>query len=211
MSAAASMVFGTLTIEYDERVLQPRPWTAAQSFWAAELATGAPPGDVLELCTGAGHIGLLAVRDNDRRLVMVDLSTAACDFARRNAQHAGLGDRSEVRQGDLTDAVGADERFAVVIADPPWVPSAEVPSFPEDPTHAIDGGADGLDLVRSCVDVAVRHLLPGGSALLQVGTPDQAEAVRRDLDGRGGPLRVVETRTHERGVLVRLASPSPAT
>ena len=56
-----SVDFEGLRIEYDEHVLAPRPWTAAQSRWAAELIRVAPPGPVLEVCSGAGHIGLLAV------------------------------------------------------------------------------------------------------------------------------------------------------
>ena len=64
--------FGGLRIEYDARVLAPRAWTAAQSRWAAELIRTAPPGPVLELCAGAGHIGLLAVTLAPRPLVCVD-------------------------------------------------------------------------------------------------------------------------------------------
>ena len=56
------MVFGHLPIAFDERVLRPRPWTVAQSRWAAELLHDRPaPSAVLELCAGAGHIGLLAL------------------------------------------------------------------------------------------------------------------------------------------------------
>ena len=57
-----TMTFGDLEIAYDDRVLTPRPWTALQSEWAAELLESAPAGPVLELCAGAGQIGLLAVR-----------------------------------------------------------------------------------------------------------------------------------------------------
>ena len=56
------VAFGMLTISFDDRVLRPREWTAAQSEWAAEIARTAPDGTMLELCAGAGHIGLLAAR-----------------------------------------------------------------------------------------------------------------------------------------------------
>ena len=52
--------FGGLQITFDSRLLSPRPWTQAQSRWAASLLPNLPPGDVLELCSGAGQIGLLA-------------------------------------------------------------------------------------------------------------------------------------------------------
>ena len=57
-----SMVFGHLPVVFDARVLRPRPWTVAQSRWAAELMRTTPASAcVLELCAGAGHIGLLAL------------------------------------------------------------------------------------------------------------------------------------------------------
>ena len=61
-----TIAFGPLTIAYDALVLEPRQWTTIQSEWARELLATAPPGPVLELCTGAGHIGLLAVTGTTR-------------------------------------------------------------------------------------------------------------------------------------------------
>lgn len=192
--------FRGLRIEYDDRVLTPRAWTAAQSEWAAELIRTAPAGPVLELCAGAGHIGLLAVHLAPRSLVCVDADPVACGFLRRNAAAAGVA--VDVREGRMDAVLAADERFAVVIADPPWVPTRGVTEFPEDPLLAIDGGDDGLDLVRACLDVIGAHLLPRGSAVLQVG-PDQAEAVAALVTGHPD-LAVAETRTFERGALLRI-------
>lgn len=197
-----SAEFGRLRIAFDDRVLRPRPWTTAQSRWAEELLEQAPPGPVLELCSGAGQIGLLAVVDGDRPLVCVDVDPVACEYIRRNADAAGLADRVEVREGSMVDALGADERFAVVIADPPWVRRAETDRFPEDPLLAIDGGEDGLDIAWACVDAARRHLLPGGSLVLQLGTAAQVETVRDRL--QGDVLEVTDVRWFERGVLVRV-------
>ncbi|MGA8992804.1 MAG: methyltransferase, partial [Nocardioidaceae bacterium] len=67
-----TMGFGGLAIAFDDRVLRPRPWTLAQSAWAAELAATVPAGPALELCSGAGHIGLAFAATSGRRLVMVD-------------------------------------------------------------------------------------------------------------------------------------------
>ncbi|MBZ5739163.1 methyltransferase [Nocardioides mangrovi] len=192
--------FGTLAITFDERVLRPRPWTADQSAWAAELLRSAPAGPVLELCAGAGQIGLLAVADSDRQLVCVDLSPVACQYARLNADANGLGHRVEVREGPMDEVVRDSERFALVVADPPWVRRTDVQRYPEDPVLAIDGGDDGLDVARTCLDVARRHLRPGGSVVLQIGTQDQVELLREAC----GDLELVEVRQGERGVLVRL-------
>jgi release factor glutamine methyltransferase len=192
--------FEGLAIRYDDRVLAPRDWTAAQSHWAAELSRTAPPGPVLELCAGVGHIGLLAVRLTARPLVCVDASLAACDLLRENARANGL--RVDVREGSMEVVLHPAEQFPVVIADPPWVEHGEVGRYPEDPVTAIDGGPDGLDLVRLCLTVIAGHLMSTGSAVLQVG-PAQVTAARH-LVATYGDLRVVEVRDFERGALLRV-------
>jgi release factor glutamine methyltransferase len=196
------MRFGTLDIAYDDRVLEPRAWTTAQSEWAAELLESVPDGPVLELCAGAGHIGLLAIQASPRPLVAVDLNPAACAFIAANAEAAGLADHVEVREGKLEEVLGPDDQFALVIADPPWVPSSDTGRFPEDPEIAIDGGTDGLDLARACIRVIGGHLMVGGAAVLQLGNLDQADALT-DLATSCG-LVLARPRTFERGVLVRL-------
>ncbi|MFC6286731.1 methyltransferase [Nocardioides sp. GCM10027113] len=207
-----SMDFGPLQIRYDDRVLLPRPWTAAQSRWGAELLRTAPDGPVLELCSGAGHIGLLmlalAVREPGpvRSLVCVDAEPAAVELTRLNAAAAGLGELVEVRHARLEEALADDERFAVVVADPPWVPTDETGRYPEDPLTAIDGGDDGLDVARACVALAARHLRPGGSTVVQLGTERQAELLA--ADPVRGDLVPGEVRVEERGVLLRLDRPA---
>ncbi|HEU5456459.1 MAG TPA: class I SAM-dependent methyltransferase [Nocardioides sp.] len=198
--------FGGLSIAYDERVLAPRRWTTMQSYWAAELLRAAPPGRVLELCAGAGHIGLLTMALQARDLVMVDVNPHACELARHNATANHLIASLDVRHGDLQDVIRADESFVGVIADPPWVPSARIGRFPEDPALAIDGGEDGLAVAWSCLQVMARHLRPGGWGILQLGTVEQAERVADRCAERGLGLMVRETRVYDRGVLVRLAA-----
>jgi methylase of polypeptide subunit release factors len=198
------IAFGPLAIAFDERVLRPREWTAAQSQWAADLMASAPDGPVLELCAGAGHIGLLAVAASGRHLVCVDANPVACDFARANALAAGMADRVEVREARLETALAPDELFPVVIADPPWVPREQTSQFPEDPLLAIDGGPDGLDVARACLSVIAAHLAPGGSAVLQLGTRAQADVLRSEPCFVDGGLVVAEVRQEERGVLARL-------
>lgn len=201
----STIEFGPLSIAYDDRVLEPRPWTQLQSRWAAELLDGAQDGPVLELCSGAGHIGLLVSSLTRRRLVAVDLNPAACAFTRSNAEEAGLGGLVEVREGRLEESVDDDERFVLVVADPPWVTSDEVGRFPEDPLLAIDGGVDGLAVARACLDASAGHVVAGGSVLLQLGTDAQADAILAWANDRGwtdGGRRV-----GERGLVLRLVAP----
>jgi methylase of polypeptide subunit release factors len=199
--------FGGLDISYDERVLTPRRWTSRQSYWAAELLRDSPPGRVLELCAGAGHIGLLTVALAPRDLVMVDVNPHACALARRNASTNRLVATVDVRHGDMQDVIRADEDFVGVIADPPWVPSSGIGRFPEDPTVAIDGGEDGLSVAWSCLEVMAGHLRVGGWGILQLGTEAQAERVAGGCAARQPGLEVRDVRAYrERGVLVRLAA-----
>ena len=204
-------VFGGLTITHDERVLRPRPWTTAQSRWLAELLRAVPDGPVLELCSGVGHIGLLAGALTGRDLVLVDADPAACELAEKNAAATPLLGAVEVRRGRLEDVVGAHERFAGILADPPWVPSRQTRRFPADPLTAIDGGEDGLQPARACLRVIDRHLSFRGAAVLQLGTVSQAAVISRECVDRGLGLSVVEVRSYgearSRGVLVRLARP----
>lgn len=198
--------FGSLTIQFDPRVLRPRRWTTSQSAWAAELLRTAPEGPVLELCAGVGHIGLLAVRERSRPLVMVDASEIACEHAAANVERAGLASPVDIRCGRMDEVLGDDERFAFVIADPPWVRSNDTSTFPEDPLIAIDGGTDGLDLARTCLEVIGRHLLERGQAILQLGTREQAETMNAHLgDHPELGLHLAELRQFEdRGVLMRV-------
>jgi methylase of polypeptide subunit release factors len=202
--------YGPLTIAYDHRVLEPRPWTSAQSRWVSGLLEEAPPGPVLELCSGAGHIGLLAVLDHRRTLTMVDLDPVACSFAELNAEAAGMADRVTVRCGDMHAVLAPEERYVAVVADPPWVTTAGIGAFPDDPRLAIDGGESGLDLIRDCLTVIGRHLTDDGFAVLQVGPGEQADRVEEHL--RAHPdlrLAVVAREVHERGVLVLLERQDP--
>jgi methylase of polypeptide subunit release factors len=220
-------MFGGLLIAFDDRVLAPRAWTTLQAEWGAELLADAPPGPVLELGAGAGQIGLLTIsrvlrgastgsanggaRSASgtpgsagalrRSLVCVDASPVACSFIRRNANVADVSASVEVRQRDVASAIEPDERFALVLADPPWVPSEHTHRHPDDPRSAIDGGPDGLGSAREFLRAATPRLVPGGSILLQLGSHDQARTLGRDLDS----LSVVEVREGEGGVVLRLA------
>jgi methylase of polypeptide subunit release factors len=205
--SAQELDFGGLAVSFDHRVLRPREWTTAQSYWAADLLRQAPPGPVLELCAGVGHIGLLAVLGTSRPLLLVDLDETACGYARANARAARPDDPCEVRRGRVDEVLSADERFVVIIADPPWVPTEGTSAFPEDPLTAIDGGPEGMDVAWACVDVAARHLADQGWLLLQLGTTEQADAVDERLAAAPElALKVVEVRGYgEHGVLVGVA------
>jgi release factor glutamine methyltransferase len=88
-------------------------------------------------------------------------------------------------------ALTPHERYPLIIADPPYLPTDEIVRWPDDPVTAIDGGPDGLALARASLDVARRHLDPAGTMLLQLGSLDEADGVRRLA---GPELEVCEIR-----------------
>lgn len=187
--------FGPLVIAFDDRVLVPRPWTALQSEWAAELSPDLGPGPILELFAGVGHIGLLASVLTGRALVQVEADAVAARFAEENAARAGIADRVQVRQARIEDTLQEGERFSLVVADPPYLRRAEVGRFPADPVTAIDGGEDGLDLVRATLDLLRVHLADDGICLLQLGGPDQVREVETLVRGGWPTLEVRKHRT----------------
>ncbi|MDO9377647.1 MAG: RsmD family RNA methyltransferase [Nocardioidaceae bacterium] len=201
-----TLAFDGLEIAWDERVLEPRPWTVAQPHWLAELAVDAPPGRALELFSGAGHMGLALARATGRPTVLADLNPVACDFIRANAEAAGLV--VEVRHAAVGRTVLEGETFALALVDPPWVATADLTQFPEDPVLAIDGGHDGLALAREAVGVVSRCLAPGGHAVLQMGHPEQVDELWRTIGDAAGDLELVTVRDHRPGgVLAHLRAP----
>jgi release factor glutamine methyltransferase len=172
--ADRSCSFGPLTIPYDGRVLAPRPWTLLQSEWAAELSPRLPPGPILELCAGAGHIGLVAAKLTGRPLVQVECDPVAAAFATRNAHAAAVHD-VEIRIAPLHTSVFPGEAYPLILADPPYLPIADLDRFPDDPRRAIDGGTDGLMFLRQCIAIAAQHLARDGAMLLQVRGRAQAQ------------------------------------
>jgi release factor glutamine methyltransferase len=189
--------FGGIELAAAGRVLQPRPWTTLQSDWAVELACrDLPPGPILELCAGHGAIGLDAAHRTGRAVVLVDDSLDACRCAAGNAATNGLRDRTEVRRAPLARALRRGERFPLILADPPYLPSGAVGRYPDDPVHAVDGGPDGLDRLRQIVALLPLHLHRGGAALVQVLGPSQAAEVAA-LAEAGAGLRAGEVRAHD--------------
>src|SRR6266545_660288 len=129
----------------DRRALIPRPET--EMLVEAALAALPEGGAALDLCTGSGCVGVtLALERPSARVVAGDVSPDALALARENAER--LGARLELVQGDLYAPLPPEPRFDVVAANPPYVPSRELPGLARElarePMLALDGGADGL-------------------------------------------------------------------
>jgi len=138
---------------------------------AAALAALPERGRALDLCAGSGAIGVtLALERPGARVVATELSPSALAVARRNAE--ALGAKLELLEGDLYAPLPAGERFDVVVSNPPYVPSGELAGLSREvrrePSMALDGGPDGLALLRRIVAGAPERLLPGGALILEM-------------------------------------------
>lgn len=209
------MPFRHIVLRCEEGVLIPRPETEILVDAALEGldALGGKEAwpRVLDLCTGTGCIACSVAGEREgARVVATDLSPAAVSLARRNVEALGLGAFVDVVECDLASAVPPElmGTFSVLVSNPPYIPSAVVPTLPDEvagfePRLALDGGPDGLDLFRRILDLAPAALQPGGwlcVELFEDNVADAAELCRN----QGGWVRVEvrEDLTHRPRVLV---------
>ena len=158
----------------DPRVLIPRPETELLVEAALHALPKDAPGRALDLCTGSGCIAVsLAAERPQAEVLAVDLSKDACALARENAEALGVGARVQVLEGDLYAPLPPEARFQLVVSNPPYVGSDEIAGLSaevrREPRLALDGGPDGLALVRRVVAGARRVLEPGGLLALEIG------------------------------------------
>lgn len=163
-----------------------------------------------DVCAGSGVIAVtLALERPSLRVVATDSSAEAVEVAARNARKHGVGDRVFLALGELTEPVPGRlpvERKGVVLvaSNPPYVPTAIIEELePEvrdyEPRAALDGGPDGLDIVRRLVPEAARVLAPGGWLVMEIGE-GQADAVRELVRGMGTfAVESIETATDSGG------------
>ncbi|MFG1827234.1 putative protein N(5)-glutamine methyltransferase [Microbispora bryophytorum] len=169
--------FCGLRLAVDPGVFVPRPRTEFLVRQAAALAR--PGAVVVDLCCGSGAMGAaLAATAGPVELHAVDVDPAAVRCARRNLTAAG----GTVYEGDLYAALPAAlrGRVDVLVASPPYVPTGAIGLLPaearvHEPQVALDGGADGLDVVRRVVAGADVWLAPGGHLLVETSEAQARE------------------------------------
>lgn len=189
--------FYGVAISVDRRVLIPRPETEA----LVELAlgritsdlTGAPresdePYLVWDMGTGSGAIAVAIASELRRRrygdavrYLVSDLSGDARDVATLNVVAHGLAHLFTFAEGDLTDVAPAPGRpVDLLLANLPYIPSSSLPDLPVaasfEPAGALDGGPDGLGVIRRLLSSLPQVVAAGGAALLEIGA-DQGQAV----------------------------------
>jgi release factor glutamine methyltransferase len=193
-----STSFCGFEIAVDRRALVPRPETEilAELGWTF-LSTLGPEQTALDFGTGTGCIAIaLAAKCPNARITAIDASADALVLAGQNAQTNNVAARIEFFHGNGFAALPDGAQFALIISNPPYIPTAEIETLePEvrdfDPRPALDGGADGLDFYRMLAAQAGTLLRPGGKLMLEFGD-GQAPAVQKLFENENWIVEAVK-------------------
>ncbi|MFZ9152074.1 MAG: 50S ribosomal protein L3 N(5)-glutamine methyltransferase [Burkholderiales bacterium] len=159
----------------DERVIVPRSYIA--ELLRERLQPWLPPRfkpkRILDLCTGSGCLAIVAAHTFPKSQVDgADISTAALSVARRNVREHDLTVRLQLKQTDLFEKL-AGLHYDLILTNPPYVGVSAMRALPaefrHEPVLALDGGNDGLDLVRRILKDTPQHLNDGGWLVMEVG------------------------------------------
>ena len=147
---------------------------------------------VLDLCTGSGCVALSLIDEADVAVTATDLSPEALEVARDNATALGYANRLDLRQGDLFAALRPDERFDLILSNPPYVPQGERASLSREvadfePSLALFSGSDGLEAFRRIIRDAPRHLTENGVIIMELHAETAMRAAQEAVQ-----LRVYE-------------------
>jgi release factor glutamine methyltransferase len=175
--------FRQLELKVGPGVFVPRFETESVTQLAVDALRAVPKENpiAVDLATGSGAIALsIAVEVPNAQVFAVELSEDALVYTRAN--FAKYAPHATLRQGDLADAFpDLDGQVDVLVSNPPYIPDEMIPIYPEvhlhDPSMALYGGADGLDLVRK-VEISAKRLLREGGVLIIEHADMQGDAIR---------------------------------
>ena len=190
--------FRGLEFAVNHHVLVPRPDTETLVEAVLEFLTTnqrEPLRAMLDLCTGSGALAISLKNECPfLNVAASDISPGALETARVNAKRL-LGediDAIQFIQSDLFENIHGT--FDIIVSNPPYIPSGELSALPpevrQEPQLALDGGGDGLELIRKIAAQAAAHLSPGGALFLEAD-PGQMPAIGELLEAHGfGGIRV---------------------
>jgi release factor glutamine methyltransferase len=183
--------FFGLDFELSPDVLIPRPETELLVERAIKwLGASNLRRTVADVGTGSGCIAIsIAKHISDAKIIATDLSLPALEVARRNACKHNVMKRIDFVQCDLLpphpDSLPTDQHFDLICANLPYIPSQtlrELPIYGREPTLALNGGTDGLDILRRLLQIAPEWLAPNGMILLEIETSRGMSAVSLAYD-----------------------------
>ncbi len=185
--------FWSLDFKITPDVLIPRPETETLIEVLLKLEAEAEAEGLagqairlLDIGTGSGIIAVVAAREiTDCRVTSTDLSPAALDVARENADTHGVSDKIDFLKGDLFSGI-PETLYDFIVSNPPYIETERLSDLMPDvrdfePRTALDGGVDGLDFYRRIISKASDYLKDGGRLVFEIGET-QADAVIRLLN-----------------------------
>jgi release factor glutamine methyltransferase len=165
----------------------PRKRESITKLMSSPNASVGDPIRILDLGTGSGNIAIALAKFVPRsQIVSVDISLEALKIARANARSHLVEDRIEFVQADMTVSLrGAERRsnlFDLIISNPPYIPTSQLSSLPQDvqeePARALDGGEDGLNFYRIIIKYTPCLLRTGACLMMEFGD-GQAQALKK--------------------------------
>jgi len=166
---------GTYQFYVDERVIVPRSFIAEliPSYFSPWVTDPDAVTDILELCTGSGCLPvMLADAFPDAHVDTADISADALAVAKINVATYGLEDRITLIESDLYAKV-PNKKYQLIVSNPPYVNSNSMTKLPQEYLHepqiALGGGEDGMDLVRTIIAGAKKHLTADGILIVEIG------------------------------------------
>jgi len=192
--------FYSLEFEVGPDVLIPRPETetvvVALLDHAREQGREKEPLAIADVGTGSGVLAVCAAKQLPAaKVTAIDISSAALDIARRNAERHRVADRVKLVEGDLFSGCPPEARFDFIVSNPPYITTQELEKLDEtvrdfEPRLALDGGPEGTQVVERLIAEAAERLKPGGLLLMEV-SPTIATRCESLVDA--SPLERLET------------------
>lgn len=162
-------------------VLIPRPETEELVEETIKNLPLKRPSRILDLCSGSGCIAIsLAFTFPSAEIIGADISPEALRVARKNAENMNLGRKVNFVQSDIFENI--EGKFDFIISNPPYIPTDVIatlsPEVRNEPRLALDGGPDGLDVIRQIISSAPAYLTPGGLLALEIGCAQSEKVLK---------------------------------
>jgi release factor glutamine methyltransferase len=205
--------FYSLPFRVTPDVLIPRPETEFLVVRLLDLIKergGCEGAEVADIGTGSGIIAICAAKHGGCRVTAIDISRAALEVAKSNAQALGVAAQIEFVESDLFAAVPANRKFDLIASNPPYISTAEMRQLADDvrkfePKLALEAGPQGTEVIERLIPQAAERLKPGGTMLMEISPMIDARVrelleedghfeVRPTIKDLAGHPRVIEAR-----------------
>jgi release factor glutamine methyltransferase len=180
--------FYSLEFEVTPDVLIPRPETEHLVVAFLDHVKQRPASqasiEIADVGTGSGILAVCAAKYvHGSRVTAVDITSAAIEVSKRNADRHGVADRIEFVESDLFDSVPSDRRFDYILSNPPYVSSAEMANLTKnvrehEPRVALEAGERGTEVIARLIEQAAERVKPGGALFIEISPMIAGEVER---------------------------------